>query len=94
MPAALYATGPWLGPGKPIYPCTSAQTNHSLVFGPLVGGFVAESYLRWRFIFWILFASSAFILILGILIMPETVCQFPSAISSSLRRISSMRQFY
>ncbi|KAF9069463.1 major facilitator superfamily domain-containing protein [Rhodocollybia butyracea] len=42
------------------------------VLGPLVGGFVAESSLRWNFIFWIMFIFAAVSTLLMFVFLPET----------------------
>lgn len=42
------------------------------VMGPIVGGFVVESHLGWRWIFWIMMIVSAFCTIAMTLFLPET----------------------
>ncbi|EMD38651.1 hypothetical protein CERSUDRAFT_113828 [Gelatoporia subvermispora B] len=54
--AGLYATAPFLGP----------------VLGPLVGGWISETRLGWRFNFWIMFMCSWLVYIMGVLVTPET----------------------
>ncbi|OCH95314.1 MFS general substrate transporter [Obba rivulosa] len=54
--AGLYATAPFLGP----------------VLGPLIGGWITETRLGWRFNFWIMFMFSAIVYILGVIVTPET----------------------
>ncbi|KAI0779744.1 MFS general substrate transporter [Fomes fomentarius] len=56
FPASLFGTAPWMGP----------------VFGPVVGGWVSDSRLGWRFSFWIMFIVSALNALACIFIMPET----------------------
>ncbi|KDQ59492.1 hypothetical protein JAAARDRAFT_153379 [Jaapia argillacea MUCL 33604] len=59
LATALYSTAPWLGP----------------VTGPIVGGFVSQAnipHLRWRLSFWLMFIASAFTLIFGFFVTPET----------------------
>ena len=45
------------------------------MIGPIVGGFVSESHLGWRFSFWIMFMVSALNALAYIFITPETVSQ-------------------
>ncbi|KAM5539116.1 hypothetical protein V8D89_007339 [Ganoderma adspersum] len=54
--SSIYGTAPWMGP----------------VFGPIVGGWVAQSPLGWRFSFWIMFIISALNALGCIFITPET----------------------
>ncbi|KAI0362712.1 MFS general substrate transporter [Trametes cingulata] len=54
--ASLYGTAPWAGP----------------VLGPLVGGWVSQTRLGWRFSFWIMFIVSALNAIACICITRET----------------------
>ncbi|PIL23769.1 MFS general substrate transporter [Ganoderma sinense ZZ0214-1] len=54
--SSIYGTAPWMGP----------------VFGPIVGGWVAQSRLGWRFSFWIMFIISALNALACIFITPET----------------------
>ncbi|EIW60614.1 MFS general substrate transporter [Trametes versicolor FP-101664 SS1] len=54
--AALYGTAPWMGP----------------VLGPIVGGWISETSLGWRFAFWIMFIVSALNALACIFITPET----------------------
>ncbi|KAK5116219.1 hypothetical protein LTR62_008546 [Meristemomyces frigidus] len=42
------------------------------VAGPIVGGFVVESYLRWRWTQWITLILACFFGIIGFLVIPET----------------------
>jgi hypothetical protein len=51
-----------------------------LVIGPIVGGFIAQSRLGWRFNFWVIIIFASTSLFLGYLITPETV----TAVSESL----------
>ncbi|KIM30841.1 hypothetical protein M408DRAFT_271319 [Serendipita vermifera MAFF 305830] len=53
---SLYSSGPWFGP----------------IVGPLVGGFLIESGLGWRWVFWIMCIVTGALSILGLLFMPET----------------------
>ncbi|KAI0747878.1 MFS general substrate transporter [Daedaleopsis nitida] len=54
--SSIYATAPWMGP----------------VVGPIVGGWVSQSRLGWRFSFWIMFIVSALNALACIFITPET----------------------
>ncbi|GBE82449.1 Uncharacterized transporter [Sparassis crispa] len=54
--SSLYATAPFMGP----------------VVGPIVSGWVSQTYLGWRFNFWIMFMLSVMSLIFGFLVTPET----------------------
>ncbi|KAI0637228.1 MFS general substrate transporter [Trametes polyzona] len=54
--SSLYGTAPWMGP----------------VLGPIVGGWISETSLGWRFAFWIMFIVSALNAIACILVTPET----------------------
>ncbi|TFK84318.1 MFS general substrate transporter [Polyporus arcularius HHB13444] len=54
--SSLYSTAPWMGP----------------VLGPIVGGWVSETRLGWRFSFWIMFIVSALNALACIFITPET----------------------
>ncbi|KAH9853982.1 MFS general substrate transporter [Lenzites betulinus] len=54
--SSLYSTAPWMGP----------------VLGPIVGGWISETRLGWRFAFWIMFIVSALNAIACILVTPET----------------------
>lgn len=54
--SSLYATAPFMGP----------------VVGPIVSGWVSETYLGWRFNFWIMFMLSIISLVFGFLVTPET----------------------
>ncbi|KAI0670625.1 MFS general substrate transporter [Trametes maxima] len=58
--SSLYGTAPWMGP----------------VLGPIVGGWVSESHLGWRFSFWIMFIVSALNALACIFITPETASFF------------------
>ena len=42
------------------------------VLGPIIGGFVTQSYLGWRWVFWVMMIFAAFCWILIVLFMPET----------------------
>ncbi|KAI0807268.1 MFS general substrate transporter [Fomes fomentarius] len=54
--SSLYGTAPWMGP----------------VLGPIVGGWVSQSRLGWRFTFWIMFIVSALNALACMFITPET----------------------
>ncbi|KAI0831039.1 major facilitator superfamily domain-containing protein, partial [Trametes gibbosa] len=54
--SSLYGTAPWMGP----------------VLGPIVGGWISETRLGWRFAFWIMFIVSAMNALACIFITPET----------------------
>ena len=56
-PLTVYATAPFMGP----------------VLGPIVGGWIVETRLGWRFNFWLMFIFSALSLVFGFLVMSETV---------------------
>lgn len=47
--------------------------RHAAVLGPIVGGWVSETSLGWRFAFWIMFIVSALNALACILVTPETV---------------------
>ncbi|EJF62434.1 MFS general substrate transporter [Dichomitus squalens LYAD-421 SS1] len=53
---SLYGTAPWMGP----------------VLGPIVGGWVSQSRLGWRFSFWIMFIVSALNALSYYFLTPET----------------------
>lgn len=42
------------------------------VMGPIVGGFVAQSYLGWRWIFWVMLMFAGFCWLVTVLFLPET----------------------
>lgn len=76
--AALYGTAPWMGPGQ-FCPTTHLSTasivnRYPVVLGPIVGGWISETKLGWRFAFWIMFIVSALNALACIFITPETVC--------------------
>ncbi len=73
--AALYGTAPWMGPGKLTHLPTAAcmADRYSIVLGPIVGGWISETSLGWRFAFWIMFIVSALNALACIFITPETV---------------------
>ncbi|KAL4251643.1 MFS transporter superfamily protein [Abortiporus biennis] len=54
--SALYATAPFMGP----------------VLGPIVGGWIDETPLGWRFTFWVMMMCSAVITFHGFFLAPET----------------------
>ncbi|KAH9901139.1 MFS general substrate transporter [Cubamyces lactineus] len=54
--SSLYGTAPWMGP----------------VLGPIVGGWISETRLGWRFSFWIMFIVAALNALACIIITPET----------------------
>lgn len=54
--ASIYATAPFMGP----------------VIGPIVGGWVVQTRLGWRFNFWIMLICASVSLLLGLIITPET----------------------
>ncbi|KAI0768785.1 MFS general substrate transporter [Trametes elegans] len=56
LATALYGTAPYMGP----------------VLGPIVGGYVSQSKLGWRFSFWIMFIVAALNSIACMIITPET----------------------
>ncbi|KAI5477074.1 hypothetical protein MNV49_006873 [Pseudohyphozyma bogoriensis] len=55
--------------------------------GPIVGGFLTDSYLGWRWIFWIMAIFSAFCTALGFFFLPETFAPVLLA-----RRAKAMRK--
>ena len=59
----------------PSLPPTDVSPDFSVlvVVGPIVGGWVSESRLGWRFSFWIMFIVSALNALACIFITPETV---------------------
>lgn len=75
--AALYGTAPWMGPGKLMLtthlPAACMTDQYSVVLGPIVGGWISETRLGWRFAFWIMFIVSALNALACIFITPETV---------------------
>ncbi|KAJ3972603.1 major facilitator superfamily domain-containing protein [Lentinula raphanica] len=56
LPSSIFSGSVFLGPA----------------LGPLVGGFVAESKLKWNWIFWVMFIFAASATLLMIVILPET----------------------
>lgn len=42
------------------------------VLGPIIGGFVTQSYLGWRWVFWVMMIFAALCWVLIVLFMPET----------------------
>ncbi|KIP06011.1 hypothetical protein PHLGIDRAFT_107513 [Phlebiopsis gigantea 11061_1 CR5-6] len=54
--SAIYATAPFMGP----------------VIGPIVGGWIVETRLGWRFNFWLMFIFSILALLFGFIAMTET----------------------
>ncbi|CDO76524.1 hypothetical protein BN946_scf184750.g4 [Trametes cinnabarina] len=54
--SALYGTAPWMGP----------------VLGPIVGGWISETRLGWRFSFWIMFIVAGLNALACLIITPET----------------------
>ncbi|KIJ38750.1 hypothetical protein M422DRAFT_176210, partial [Sphaerobolus stellatus SS14] len=56
VPSALFSGSVFLGP----------------VMGPIIGGFVTQSFLGWRWIFWLIMIFAAFCLTLLIIWVPET----------------------
>lgn len=50
-----------------------AKNTEYLVLGPIVGGWVSQSRLGWRFTFWIMFIVSAMNALACLFITPETV---------------------
>jgi MFS family permease len=61
LASAIYATVPFLGPGKPSQMRSQIKYKHPhTVIGPIVGGFVVQNiHLNWRFNFWLMFIFSA-----------------------------------
>ncbi|KAH9946324.1 major facilitator superfamily domain-containing protein [Epithele typhae] len=55
--ASLYGTAPWMGP----------------VLGPIVGGYVSQTRLGWRFPFWIMFIMAGLTALAYISFTPETL---------------------
>ena len=55
------------------------RSDSAAVIGPIVGGYVSQTKLGWRFPFWIMFIVSALNALACIFITPETVgdCYFP-----------------
>ncbi|BFZ62943.1 hypothetical protein YB2330_004055 [Saitoella coloradoensis] len=53
---AAFTAGTYLGP----------------LIGPIIGGFIVESYLGWRWTVWVILILSGAVLILGLLTLPET----------------------
>lgn len=43
------------------------------VIGPIVGGWIVQTRLGWRFNFWLMFIFSALSLTFGVIVMSETV---------------------
>ena len=79
LASAIYATVPFLGPGKTFLPCLYLFLINPSVIGPIVGGFVVENtHLGWRFNFWLMFTFSALSLVSGYLLVPETVSSLPT----------------
>lgn len=83
LASAIYATVPFLGPGKSATRSLLSRAELHLrterpsacsVIGPIVGGFVAQNpRLGWHFNFWLMFIFSGFTLVTGYFITPETV---------------------
>ncbi|KAI1790783.1 MFS general substrate transporter [Ganoderma leucocontextum] len=70
--SSLYSTAPWMGP----------------VFGPIVGGWVAQSRLGWRFSFWIMFIVSALNALACLFFTPETFS--PVLLRRRARKLTKM----
>ena len=52
----------------------NAHADHlATVVGPIVGGWISETRLGWRFSFWIMFIVSALNALACLIITPETV---------------------
>ena len=63
-----------VGPGRsPVSSKLRALTLRRIVIGPVVGGYVSDSRLTWRFNFWIMFIMAAVLFVAGILNMSESV---------------------
>ena len=78
LASAIYATVPFLGPGKTSQIRRKSQYEYlHTVIGPIVGGFVVQNaHLNWRFNFWLMFIFSAISLITGYFFTPETVSKY------------------
>ena len=56
--------------GHPV----NARADHFItVVGPIVGGWISETRLGWRFSFWIMFIVAALNALACLIITPETV---------------------
>ncbi|KAK4048782.1 hypothetical protein OIV83_004548 [Microbotryomycetes sp. JL201] len=55
------------------------------VTGPLIGGFVSESYLGWRFMFWVVGIWALSFLLLIVLLLPETY--HPKLLADKAKRL-------
>ncbi|EKM55718.1 uncharacterized protein PHACADRAFT_256541 [Phanerochaete carnosa HHB-10118-sp] len=69
--SAIYATAPFMGP----------------VIGPIVGGWIVQTRLGWRFNFWLMFIFSVLSLVLGYFVMSETYA--PALLRRRARKLSA-----
>ena len=63
---------------------TQTRTDSAAVIGPIVGGYVSQTKLGWRFPFWIMFIVAAVALLGFVFVLPETV----STMTGVLQRVS------
>ncbi|KAI0314881.1 major facilitator superfamily domain-containing protein [Amylostereum chailletii] len=70
------------GPATTIF---STMVFIGPVTGPIVGGFITDSYLGWRWVFWVMMMFAGACTVLGALFIPETYA--PVILAQKARRL-------